>query len=54
MEVDCARDKLSLKDWTILEKIKSFLKKLKMIIKALELSFATFGNVLLAMDFILA
>ncbi|KAK2684724.1 hypothetical protein QWA68_016242 [Fusarium oxysporum] len=51
---DCAGDELSLEDWIILEKIKSFLEKLKMTTKALESSFATLDNVLLAMDFVLA
>jgi hypothetical protein len=37
-----------------LEKIKTFLEKLKMTTKALESSFATLDNVLLAMDFVLA
>ncbi|KAM4067314.1 hypothetical protein HRG_001288 [Hirsutella rhossiliensis] len=41
-------------EWVILEKIKSFLEKLKMTTKALESSFATLDNVLLAMDFVLA
>ncbi|RKL11918.1 hypothetical protein BFJ70_g16357 [Fusarium oxysporum] len=54
IEADCAGDELSLEDWTILEKIKSFLEKLKMTTKALESSFATLDNVLLAMDFVLA
>ncbi|KAM6513532.1 hypothetical protein FALCPG4_18958 [Fusarium falciforme] len=54
MEADCAGDELSSEDWTILEKIKSFLEKLKMTTKALESSFATLDNVLLAMDFVLA
>lgn len=39
MEVDCAGDELSPEDWNILEKIKSFLEKLKMTAKALESSF---------------
>ncbi|OBS15909.1 hypothetical protein FPOA_27961 [Fusarium poae] len=50
----CAGDELSSEDWIILEKIKSFLEKLKMTTKALESSFATLDNVLLAMDFVLA
>ncbi|KAF5705165.1 ribonuclease H [Fusarium mundagurra] len=54
MEADCAGDELSSEDWAILEKIKSFLEKLKMTTKALESSFATLDNVLLAMDFVLA
>ncbi|KAI8416722.1 hypothetical protein FOFC_03035 [Fusarium oxysporum] len=54
MDADCAGDELSLEDWIILEKIKSFLEKLKMTTKALESSFATLGNVLLVMDFALA
>ena len=54
MEADCAGDELSAEDWTILEKIKSFLEKLKMTTKALESSFATLDHVLLAMDFVLA
>ncbi|KAF4332994.1 ribonuclease H [Fusarium beomiforme] len=54
MDTDCAGDELSLEDWIILEKIKSFLEKLKMTTKALESSFATLDNVLLAMDFVLA
>ncbi|KAL6406027.1 putative Transposase-like protein [Ilyonectria robusta] len=54
MDADCAGDELSPEDWTILEKIKSFLEKLKMTTKALESSFATLDNVLLAMDFVLA
>ncbi|KAI8412279.1 hypothetical protein FOFC_08909 [Fusarium oxysporum] len=54
MELDCAGDKLSSEDWIILEKIKSFLEKLKMTTKALESSFATLDNILLAMDFVLA
>ncbi|OBS17545.1 hypothetical protein FPOA_26357 [Fusarium poae] len=54
MELDCAGDELSSEDWIILEKIKSFLEKLKMMTKALESSFATLDNVLLAMDFVLA
>ncbi|KID80838.1 transposase-like protein [Metarhizium guizhouense ARSEF 977] len=54
MEADCAGDELSAEDWIILEKIKSFLEKLKMTTKALESSFATLDNVLLAMDFMLA
>ncbi|KJZ68557.1 hypothetical protein HIM_12053 [Hirsutella minnesotensis 3608] len=41
-------------DWAVLEKINSFLEKLKMTTKALESSFATLDNVLLAMDFVLA
>ncbi|RKK83885.1 hypothetical protein BFJ68_g17402 [Fusarium oxysporum] len=53
MELDCAGDELSSEDWIILEKIKSFLEKLKMTTKALESSFATLDNVLLAMDFVL-
>ncbi|KJZ69049.1 hypothetical protein HIM_11560 [Hirsutella minnesotensis 3608] len=51
---DCAGDELSPEDWIVLEKIKSFLEKLKMTTKALESSFATLDNVLLAMDFVLA
>jgi len=54
MELDCAGDELSSEDWIILEKIKSFLEKLKMTTKALESSFTTLDNVLLAMDFVLA
>lgn len=54
VEADCAGDELSLEDWIILEKIKSFLEKLKMTTKALESSFSTLDNVLLAMDFVLA
>lgn len=54
IEADCAGDELCAGDWIILEKIKSFLEKLKMTTKALESSFATLDNVLLAMDFILA
>ncbi|KAJ0126353.1 Uncharacterized protein HZ326_30544 [Fusarium oxysporum f. sp. albedinis] len=54
MELDCAGDELSSEDWIILEKIKSFLEKLKMTTKALESSFATLDNILLAMDFVLA
>ena len=54
MDADCAGDELSSEDWTMLEKIKSFLEKLKMTTKALESSFATLDNVLLAMDFVLA
>jgi hypothetical protein len=54
MESDCAGDELSPEDWVILEKVKSFLEKLKMTTKALESSFATLDNVLLAMDFVLA
>lgn len=54
MKADCTGDELSSEDWTILEKIKSFLEKLKMTPKALESSFATLDNVLLAMDFVLA
>jgi len=54
VEADCVGDELSSEDWVILEKIKSFLEKLKMATKALESSFATLDNVLLAMDFILA
>ncbi|EXU94852.1 hAT family dimerization domain protein [Metarhizium robertsii] len=53
MEADCAGDELSAEDWIILEKTKSFLEKLKMTTKALESSFATLDNVLLAMDFML-
>lgn len=53
-EADCAGDELSTEDWIVLEKIKSFLEKLKMTTKALESSFATLDNVLLAMDFMLA
>lgn len=53
-EADCAEDELTSEDWIILEKIKSFLEKLKMATKALESSFATLDNALLAMDFILA
>ncbi|XP_044720105.1 transposase-like protein [Hirsutella rhossiliensis] len=49
----CRRRALS-EEWVILEKIKSFLEKLKMTTKALESSFATLDNVLLAMDFVLA
>ncbi|RFN43617.1 ribonuclease h-like protein [Fusarium flagelliforme] len=54
MDANCAGDELSLEDWITLEKIKSFLEKLKMTTKALESSFATLDNVLLAMDFVLA
>jgi hypothetical protein len=54
VEADCAGDELSSEDWIILEKIKSFLEKLKMTTKALESSFSTLDNVLLAMDFVLA
>ncbi|KAM4057428.1 transposase-like protein [Hirsutella rhossiliensis] len=54
VEGDCAGDELSPEEWVILEKIKSFLEKLKMTTKALESSFATLDNVLLAMDFVLA
>ena len=54
MDADCDRDELSPEEWIILEKIKSFLEKLKMTTKALESSFATLDNVLLAMDFVLA
>lgn len=53
MEADCAGDRLS-EDWTILKKIKSFLEKLKKTTKALESSFTTLNNVLLAIEFILA
>lgn len=53
MEEDCAGDELSSEDCITLEKMQSFLK-LKMTIKALELSFATLDDVLLAMDFMLA
>ncbi|KAK4065942.1 hypothetical protein Purlil1_13996 [Purpureocillium lilacinum] len=53
-EADCAGDELSAEDWIVLEKVKSFLEKLKMTTKALESSFATLDNVLLAMDFMLA
>jgi len=53
VEADCAGDELSPEDWIILEKIKSFLEKLKMATKALESPFATLDNVLLAMDYIL-
>jgi hypothetical protein len=51
---DCAEDELSSEDWIVLERIKSFLEKLNMTTKALESSFATLENVLLAMDFVLA
>jgi hypothetical protein len=54
VEADCAGDRLSAEDWTVLEKIKSFLEKLKMTTKALESSFATLDHVLLAIDFVLA
>ncbi|KAK4070002.1 hypothetical protein Purlil1_13601 [Purpureocillium lilacinum] len=54
MEADCVGDELSAEDWITLEKIESFLEKLKMTTKALESSFATLDNVLLAMDFMLA
>ncbi|KJZ73349.1 hypothetical protein HIM_07353 [Hirsutella minnesotensis 3608] len=54
VEADCAGDELSPEDWIVLEKIKPFLEKLKMTTKALESSFATLDNVLLAMDFVLA
>ncbi|KAF5981722.1 ribonuclease H-like protein [Fusarium bulbicola] len=47
MDTDCAGDELSLEDWIILE-------NLKMTTKALESSFATLDNILLAMDFVLA
>ncbi|KJZ74134.1 hypothetical protein HIM_05666 [Hirsutella minnesotensis 3608] len=53
VEADCAGDELSPDDWLVLRKIKSFLEKLKMTTKALESSFATLDNVLLAMDFLL-
>ncbi|CEJ92863.1 Putative Transposase-like protein [[Torrubiella] hemipterigena] len=53
-EVNCAGDELSAEDWATVEKIMSFLEKLKMTTKALESSFATLDNVLLAMDFVLA
>lgn len=53
-ERECAGDKLSVEDWAILEKVKGFLEKLKMTTKALESSYATLDNVLLAMDFVLA
>ncbi|KYK57504.1 putative AC9 transposase [Drechmeria coniospora] len=53
-EADCAGDELISDDWIILEKVKSFLEKLKMTTKALESLFATLDNVLLAMDFVLA
>jgi hypothetical protein len=53
-EEDCAGDELTPEDWSILWKIKAFLEKLKMTTKALESSFATLDNVLLAMDFVLA
>ncbi|RFN43618.1 hypothetical protein FIE12Z_12145 [Fusarium flagelliforme] len=53
MDANCAGDELSLEDWITLEKIKSFLEKLKMTTKAFESSFATLDNVLLAMDFVL-
>lgn len=54
METDCAGDQLSADDWAVLEKVKNFLEKLKMTTKALESSFATLDNVLLATDFVLA
>lgn len=54
VEADCAGDELSSEDWITLEKINAFLEKLKMTTKALESSFATLDNVLLAMDFVLA
>lgn len=54
VEADCAGDELSSEDWITLEKINTFLEKLKMTTKALESSFATLDNVLLAMDFVLA
>ena len=54
MEVDCAGDELSSEDWTILEKVKSFLEKLKITTEALEPSFTILDNILLAMDFVLA
>ncbi|KHO11387.1 hypothetical protein MAA_10902 [Metarhizium robertsii ARSEF 23] len=66
VEADCAGDELSSEDWITLEKINTFLEKLKMTTKALELeklkmttkalesSFATLDHVLLAMDFVLA
>ena len=44
IEADCAGDELSLEDWIILEKIRSFLEKLEMTAKALESSFATVGS----------
>ncbi|WKT54013.1 hypothetical protein QSH57_004597 [Fusarium oxysporum f. sp. vasinfectum] len=47
-DADGTGDELSLEDWIILEKTKSFLEKLKMTTKALESSFATIDNVLLA------
>ncbi|KAM3517051.1 hypothetical protein MY4038_010335 [Beauveria bassiana] len=53
-EANCAGDELSAEDWATAEKIMSFLEKLKMTTKALESSFATLDNVLLAMDFVLA
>ena len=45
VDADCAEDKLPSEDWIVLEKIKSFLEKLKMKTKALESSFATLENV---------
>ena len=53
-EAECEGDELSADDWAILEKIKNFLKKLKMTIEALESSFVTLDHVLLVMDFMLA
>ncbi|KAK4071107.1 hypothetical protein Purlil1_13524 [Purpureocillium lilacinum] len=53
-EADCTGDELSAEDWIVLEKVKTSLEKLKMTTKALESSFATLDNVLLAMDFMLA
>lgn len=53
MDVDCARDELSLEDWIILEKIKSSLKKLKITTKALKLLFIILNKVLLAIVFVL-
>jgi hypothetical protein len=54
VEADCIGGELTSDEWIILEKIKAFLEKLKMATKALESSFATLDNVLMAMDFILA
>lgn len=54
MEAGYAGDELSADNWAVLEKIKTFLEKLKMTTKAVESSFATLNRVLLAMDFMLA
>lgn len=53
VDSDCAGDQLSEDDWITLEKIKCFLEKLHMTTKALESSFITLDNVLLAMDYML-